>query len=91
MKTLTKHENIREMEVVKLVAELYESSYRGRPTYGIKINNIVLKDIYGNKEPVEGLVKVINKMMAGNKKATNIISNMLCEATDAYSNDLINF
>ena len=87
MKVATKHENLKEMEVAKL----YESTYRGFPTYGIKINDIVLKDIYGDKNAVEGLVKAINKMMTGNKKAINLIRYMLCEATSSYDDDLSNF
>lgn len=87
MKTVAMYENLKEKEV----CSLYESTYRGFPTYGIKINDIVLKDIYGDKNTVEGLVKAINKMMAGNKKAINLIKCMLVESTNAYDNDLSNF
>jgi hypothetical protein len=92
MKTLTKYENLKEMEV-----ELYESIFRDEydnvemPTYGIKINDVIFDDISVEKDVVSSLVNIINKMMSGDEKARHLIHCMLVESVSEYNNDIVNF
>lgn len=92
MKTLTKYENLKGMEV-----ELYESISRDEydnvemPTYGIKINDIIFDDISVEKDVVSSLVNLINKMMSGDEKARQLIHCMLVESVSSYNDDIINF
>lgn len=92
MKTLTKYENLKGMEV-----ELYESIFRDEydnvemPTYGIKINDIIFDDISVEKDVVSSLVNLINKMMSGDEKARQLIHCMLVESVSSYNDDIINF
>ena len=92
MKTVTKCENFKGMEV-----ELYKSIVRDEydnvemPTYGIKINNIIFDDISVDKDVVSNLVNLINKMMSGNEEAKKLIHCMLVESVSSYNDDIINF
>lgn len=92
MKTLTKHENLKEMEV-----ELYESIFRDEydnvemPTYGIKINDVIFDDISVEKDVVSSLVNLINKMMSGDEKARQLIHCMIVESVSSYNDDIVNF
>ena len=92
MRTSTKYENLKEMEV-----ELYESIFRNEydnvemPTYGIKINNVIFDDISVEKDVVSSLVNLINKMMSGDEKARQLIHCMLVESVSSYNDDIVNF
>lgn len=92
MKTLTKYENLKGMEV-----ELYESIFRDEydnvemPTYGIKINDVIFDDISVEKDVVSSLVNLINKMMGGDEKARQLIHCMLVESVSSYNDDIVNF
>ena len=92
MKTLTKYENLKEMEV-----KLYESIFRDEydnvemPTYGIKINDVIFDDISVEKDVVSSLVNLINKMMSGDEKARQLIHCMLVESVSSYNDDIVNF
>lgn len=92
MKTLTKYEKLKEMEV-----NLYESIFRDEydnvemPTYGIKINDVIFDDISVEKDVVSSLVNLINKMMSGDEKARQLIHCMLVESVSSYNDDIVNF
>lgn len=91
MKTLTKYENLKEMEV----AELYESIFKDEdigvegPTYGVKIRNIILDDINGHKPLVEGFTKAINLMLEGNQEAKELIKGIINESLEIFEKELI--
>ena len=92
MKTVTKYENLKGMEV-----ELYESIFRDEydnvemPTYGIKINDVIFDDISVEKDVVSSLVNLINKMMSGDEKARQLIHCMIVESVSSYNDDIVNF
>ena len=92
MKTLTKYENLKGMEV-----ELYESIFRDEydnvemPTYGIKINDIIFDDISVEKDVVSNFIKLINEMMSGNEEAKKLIHCMMVEIVSSYNNAIVNF
>lgn len=92
MKTLTKYENLKEMEV-ELYESIYTDVYDGTemPTYGIKINDIIFDDISVEKDVVNNFMKLINEMMSGNEEAKKLIHCMMVEIISSYNDDIVNF
>lgn len=90
MKTLTKYENLKEMEV-----KLYESIFRDEydnvemPTYGIILNGVIFDDIHCEKNIVDGLIKLITNI-SKDQTAKKLLHQIFVEIASTYDEELIN-